>query len=98
MSNLSPIAFLDVQVRAAARGDQEAFARLVDATRVLVCSIALAILRDVEPAAMSRRTSSSPPGGIWASCGTRSSPKIPAPSSGTGASGGSCAWQWSWVF
>lgn len=39
---------LDVQVQAAARGDQEAFARLVDATRSLVCSIALAILRDVE--------------------------------------------------
>jgi len=48
MTSLSPTAFLDVQVRAAARGDQEAFARLVDATRTLVCSIALAILRDVE--------------------------------------------------
>ncbi len=40
--------FLDLQVRAAARGDQEAFASLVDATRTLVCSIALAIVRDVE--------------------------------------------------
>jgi RNA polymerase sigma factor (sigma-70 family) len=48
MTSLSPTAFLDVQVRAAARGDQEAFASLVDATRTLVCSIALAILRDVE--------------------------------------------------
>ena len=48
MTSLSPTASLDVQVRAAARGDQEAFARLVDATRTLVCSIALAILRDVE--------------------------------------------------
>lgn len=35
-------------VRAAARGDQQAFARLVDATRSTVSSIALAILRDVE--------------------------------------------------
>jgi RNA polymerase sigma factor (sigma-70 family) len=48
MQNLSPTASLDLQVRAAARGDQEAFAHLVDATRTLVCSIALAILRDVE--------------------------------------------------
>lgn len=52
MTSLSPTALLDsqvqAQVRAAARGDQEAFARLVDATRTLVCSIALAILRDVE--------------------------------------------------
>ena len=52
MTSLSSTAFLDsqvqAQVRAAARGDQEAFARLVDATRTLVCSIALAILRDVE--------------------------------------------------
>ncbi len=48
MPSLSSTAVLDVQVRAAARGDQEAFARLVDATRTLVCSIALAILRDVE--------------------------------------------------
>lgn len=52
MTNLSSTAFLgsqvQAQVRAAARGDQEAFARLVDATRTLVCSIALAILRDVE--------------------------------------------------
>ncbi|HWN40737.1 MAG TPA: sigma-70 family RNA polymerase sigma factor [Thermoanaerobaculia bacterium] len=48
MPSPSPTAFLDIQVRAAARGDQEAFASLVDATRTLVCSIALAILRDVE--------------------------------------------------
>jgi RNA polymerase sigma factor (sigma-70 family) len=48
MENLSLTAALDSQVRAAARGDQEAFAHLVDATRTLVCSIALAILRDVE--------------------------------------------------
>ena len=52
MTSLSSTAFLDAQVqaqvRAAARGDQEAFASLVDATRTLVCSIALAILRDVE--------------------------------------------------
>ncbi|HWN41859.1 MAG TPA: sigma-70 family RNA polymerase sigma factor, partial [Thermoanaerobaculia bacterium] len=52
MQSPSPTAFLDLQVqaqvRAAAQGDQEAFAGLVDATRTLVCSIALAILRDVE--------------------------------------------------
>jgi RNA polymerase sigma factor (sigma-70 family) len=48
MQSLSLTASLDAQVRAAARGDQEAFARLVDATRTLVSSIALAILRDVE--------------------------------------------------
>lgn len=48
MQSLSLTASLDTQVRAAARGDQEAFARLVDATRTLVSSIALAILRDVE--------------------------------------------------
>lgn len=48
MQSLSLTASLDAQVRAAARGDQEAFARLVDSTRTLVSSIALAILRDVE--------------------------------------------------
>jgi RNA polymerase sigma factor (sigma-70 family) len=48
MSSPSLNTFLDIQVRAAARGDQEAFASLVDATRTLVCSIALAILRDLE--------------------------------------------------
>lgn len=48
MQSLSLTASLDAQVRAAARGDQEAFAGLVDATRTLVSSIALAILRDVE--------------------------------------------------
>jgi RNA polymerase sigma factor (sigma-70 family) len=39
---------LDPLVRAAARGDRDAFANLVDRTRTLVCSIAMAILRDVE--------------------------------------------------
>jgi RNA polymerase sigma factor (sigma-70 family) len=39
---------LDALVRAAAGGDREAFADLVDRTRTLVCSIAMAILRDVE--------------------------------------------------
>jgi RNA polymerase sigma factor (sigma-70 family) len=39
---------LEPQVLAAAAGDREAFASLVDATGSLVCSIALAILRDVE--------------------------------------------------
>lgn len=36
------------ELPAAARGDQDAFARLVDATRVLVWSIVLAIVRDAE--------------------------------------------------
>jgi RNA polymerase sigma factor (sigma-70 family) len=48
MDAVSPTANLEPHVRAAAQGDPEAFARLVDATRTLVCSIALAILRDVE--------------------------------------------------
>jgi RNA polymerase sigma factor (sigma-70 family) len=39
---------LEPQVLAAAEGDREAFASLVEATGSLVCSIALAILRDVE--------------------------------------------------
>jgi RNA polymerase sigma factor (sigma-70 family) len=38
---------LDVDVRAAATGDRDAFGRLVDATRALVTSIALAVVRDV---------------------------------------------------
>ncbi len=48
MNGMNLTAALEPSVRAAARGDQEAFARLVDATRTLVGSIALAILRDVE--------------------------------------------------
>lgn len=36
------------QLPAAARGDREAFARLVDATRSVVSSVALAIIRDTE--------------------------------------------------
>jgi RNA polymerase sigma factor (sigma-70 family) len=48
MESLNLTVALEPSVRAAARGDQEAFARLVDATRTLVGSIALAILRDVE--------------------------------------------------
>jgi RNA polymerase sigma factor (sigma-70 family) len=39
---------LDTLVRAAAGGDRDAFASIVDRTRTLVCSIAMAILRDVE--------------------------------------------------
>jgi RNA polymerase sigma factor (sigma-70 family) len=39
---------LEPHVLAAAGGDREAFAHLVDATRSVVCSISLAILRDVE--------------------------------------------------
>jgi RNA polymerase sigma factor (sigma-70 family) len=39
---------LDSLVRAAAHGDRDAFADVVDRTRTLVCSIAMAILRDVE--------------------------------------------------
>jgi RNA polymerase sigma factor (sigma-70 family) len=39
---------LDSLVRAAAGGDRDAFADVVDRTRTLVCSIAMAILRDVE--------------------------------------------------
>lgn len=39
---------LAADVTAASRGDPEAFTRLVDATRGVVCAIALAILRDVE--------------------------------------------------
>jgi RNA polymerase sigma factor (sigma-70 family) len=35
-------------VTKAARGDQDAFASLVDRTRALVCSIAMAILRDID--------------------------------------------------
>jgi RNA polymerase sigma factor (sigma-70 family) len=41
-------ALVDQDVPAAARGDRDAFARLVDGTRVLVSSIVLAIVRDVE--------------------------------------------------
>ena len=41
-------AALAAHVPAAARGDREAFARLVDHTRSLVCSIALSIVRDAE--------------------------------------------------
>jgi len=36
------------RVPAAARGDREAFAAIVDGTRAVVCSIALAIVRDAE--------------------------------------------------
>jgi RNA polymerase sigma factor (sigma-70 family) len=39
---------VEQELPAAARGDRDAFARLVDGTRVLVSSIALAIVRDVE--------------------------------------------------
>jgi RNA polymerase sigma factor (sigma-70 family) len=39
---------VESQLPAAARGDREAFARLVDGTRALVSSIALAIVRDAE--------------------------------------------------
>jgi len=39
---------LEADVQAAARGDERAFARLVDATRSVVSSIALAIVRDPE--------------------------------------------------
>jgi RNA polymerase sigma factor (sigma-70 family) len=39
---------LDTLVRDAARGDRDAFADLVGRTQTLVCSIAMAILRDVE--------------------------------------------------
>ena len=39
---------LDSLVTKAARGDQDAFASLVDRTRALVCSIAMAILRDID--------------------------------------------------
>jgi RNA polymerase sigma factor (sigma-70 family) len=39
---------LDTLVRDAARGDRDAFADLVQRTQTLVCSIAMAILRDVE--------------------------------------------------
>ena len=39
---------LEPHVLAAAHGDREAFTHLVDATGTLVCSIAVAILRDVE--------------------------------------------------
>lgn len=39
---------VETQLPAAARGDREAFAQLVDGTRALVSSIALAIVRDAE--------------------------------------------------
>lgn len=48
VDNLDLTRTLEPQVLAAADGDREAFASLVDATGSLVCSIALAILRDVE--------------------------------------------------
>src|SRR5882757_2778422 len=48
MNGLDLTHTLEPQVLAAAHGDREAFASLVDATGSLVCSIALAILRDVE--------------------------------------------------
>jgi RNA polymerase sigma factor (sigma-70 family) len=46
--SMSAPATLDDLVSAAAGGDRDAFARLVDETRGLVSSIALAILRDVD--------------------------------------------------
>src|SRR4051794_26360974 len=48
MTGLDLTHALEPHVLAAAEGDREAFARLVDATGSLVCSIAVAILRDVE--------------------------------------------------
>jgi RNA polymerase sigma factor (sigma-70 family) len=48
MDGLDLTRALAPSVAAAAAGDREAFGRLVDATGSLVCSIALAILRDVE--------------------------------------------------
>jgi RNA polymerase sigma factor (sigma-70 family) len=46
---MDPVALvIERQLPAAARGDREAFARLVDATRTIVGSIALAIVRDAE--------------------------------------------------
>lgn len=48
MENAHPSTPLDPFVLAAAQGDREAFARLVQATASLVSSIALAIVRDVE--------------------------------------------------
>lgn len=47
MPVLDPIA-LESDVRRASEGDRPAFARLIDATRTTVCSVALAIVRDVE--------------------------------------------------
>lgn len=38
----------ELDVRQAAAGDREAFARLLEATRTTVCSIALSVVRDVE--------------------------------------------------
>lgn len=48
MAGLDTTLALEPHVLAAARGDRDAFAHLVEATGSLVCSIALAILRDVE--------------------------------------------------
>jgi len=48
MTSLDLTQTLEPHVLAAAGGDREAFSQLVDATGNLVCSIALAILRDVE--------------------------------------------------
>jgi RNA polymerase sigma factor (sigma-70 family) len=39
---------VELDVRQAAAGDREAFARLLEATRTTVCSIALAVVRDVD--------------------------------------------------
>lgn len=44
----SPSLLIEQALPAAARGDRDAFARLVDATRNTVASIALAIVRDTE--------------------------------------------------
>ncbi len=48
MSRAGLALLLEDDVRAASRGDERAFARLVDATRSVVSSIALAIVRDPE--------------------------------------------------
>lgn len=47
MRNLEAMTLDDLVIRATS-GDHDAFAGLVDRTRVLVCSIAMAILRDVD--------------------------------------------------
>lgn len=44
---MSATSLLECEVRAAAHGDQAAYARLIDSHRTLVCSIALSIVRDL---------------------------------------------------
>ena len=83
---------LSPHVLAAAGGDREAFAHLVDATSSLVSSIALAILRDVEASRDVAHSGSTVWSGSPASSSgdwKRSAGKIPGRGSATDDRGGS---------